>query len=400
MTPFVFHDLQDSQIFALAQAAGRAGFVVDGTTQPMEPWVQRSRWIRRAYAIPCLSDVTKSLYALQLKQTGLSGVWLACTDDVLEFTVHYRSFLEKMGMRFLAPSQRALQRVWQRALPEASGLKIPWSAEVPARELMQKADGLAYPLIVKLVRNDYRIVQDPDALRRYLAELGAEDEEELKIPLQQFVPGPIDAMASAIVLCDTRHRAVRVFTARRLRACKAGDGFFGETTAARAEWIPELADAACRLLEALGWQGFAEVEAKQGPDGCWYLLEVNPRISGWACLAEADGAGLLRAYYELCTNPELQLQRAALQRNEAEYIRLVATVYHEPDWGVETQPNDGWLGRIGRALKSWARSLRHPDRVVLGAWDWQDLAASWLLLRRSVRRVWARARGRTQLALD
>lgn len=397
MTPLVLHDLQDSQIFALAQAAGRAGLVVDGTSEPVEPWARKSRYVRRVHRVPCLSDLTRSMYAWHIKQTGLAGVWLACTDDVADFTARYRGFLEKAGMRLLAPEPEALDAVARRAYPETPGLVAPFSAWMPAGDLLgAKATELPYPLIVKLARGLYRRADGPEELAAFLRELGGEKHPEVEVYVQGFVSGEVARMASAIVLCDADGRAVRVFTARRLRVAPTAYGWFGETLAARAEWLPELAEAACALAEQLGWRGFLEVEAKQGPDGRWHLLEVNPRISGWGALAEADGAGLLRAYHMLCTEAP-RLARAALQRDRAEYVRVIATVYHDPDWAVPTAPGDTRLARARRLVATLARAWRAPDRVCLGAWDARDLTASLALAARTVRRVWALFRGRTRL---
>ncbi len=394
--PFVLHDLQDSQIYALAQAAGRAGFEVVGTTNPEEPWVRRSKYVREAYAMPCLSDLTASMYAYYLKQTGLSGVWLPCTDDLAEFTARYRGFLEKMGMRFLAPAPEAVARVFAKEFPEVEGLVRPWGGEVRVASLYEEASKLPYPLILKAVRGHYRLIRDPEALVRVLDALQAREHPEETLAIEAYVPGEVPRMASAIVLCDGEGRAVRGFTARRLRAAKAGDGLFGETTAARAEWIPELWEAAASLMEALGWRGFAEVECKQGLDGRWYLLEVNPRISGWGVLAEADGAGLLAAYHALCAEGA-RLEPAVLQRSRARYVRVIATVYHDPDWAVPTEPQDSLMRRARRLAQAvWAK-LRDPAWVSLGAWDAWDLKASLWLLGRTIRRVWALFRGRTRL---
>ena len=373
MTPFVLHDLMDEDFFALAQAAGRAGFVVDGTSEEEAPWLHASRYLRRVVRMPSLAHTTRSMYAWHLKQSGLGGVWLACSEAVLGFTASYRGFLEKAGMRFLAPDAEVYERIVRRDYPDAPGLAKPFAAQLRVEALLgEEGKRLAYPIVVKPARGLCYRVEDHAGLRALLQEVGADKRPEGALYVQRYVPGEDARVAVAVVLCDAASRPVRVFTARRLRAFHGPMGRLGGMVAARAEWIGELAEAACALAEAAAWRGFLEVEAKQGPDGAWHLIEVHPRVSAWTVLAEADGAGLLRAYYALCTEGT-RLSWASLQRNQAEYARALA---------LRRPP--AWRGR-SELVAMLARALRTPDRFCIGAWDAHDLRASSLLAWRAWR---------------
>jgi len=90
--PLVIHDLQDSQMFALAQAAGRAGIPVSGSSWPMEPWVESSVYVQKSVEMRCLSEVISGSYARQWKLSNLQGVWLPCVDDSAQFTAKYKDF--------------------------------------------------------------------------------------------------------------------------------------------------------------------------------------------------------------------------------------------------------------------------------------------------------------------
>lgn len=72
---------------------------------------------------------------------------------------------------------------------------------------------------------------------------------------------------------------------------------------------------------------------------------MNPRLSGWSTLAEADGAGMLSAYYQVCAE-DVKLEEACLQRSRTEYVRMVATCYHDPDWAVEREGNRTFLSHL------------------------------------------------------
>ena len=387
MTPLVLHDLQDAQIFALAQAAGRAGLVVDGMGQPLEPWMRASRYVRHIHEVPSLPHLTRSLYAWYLRGTGLSGVWLPCTEEVAAFTVRYRGLLEKMGLGFLAPDEDAFRRAARREAPEVAGLVRPFSAWMRMAQLLgEEGASLPYPLFVRPGPAMARRVEHHAALMAFLRELGGERRPEAEVHVQADASGESRRLAAAIVLADGRGRAVRVFTARLLRVAQEG---FGVVRAARAERIPELAEAACMLAEALAWRGFLALRANQTPDGRWHLLDLCPYLpADVAVLAEADGAGLVRAYHALVCDASLRLSCAALQRGQAEYRRMLATAFYPPDWAVPAVPGESWLRRGMRFVRAFGDAWRAPERVCLGAWDRRDLRASLAVVGRTLHNVW------------
>lgn len=384
----VIHDLQDSQMFALAQAAGRAGIPVIGTSWPMEPWVKKSRYIQKAVELPCLGEVVNGVYAMNLKKSGLQGVWLPCVDDMAEFTAEYAPLLRNIGMRFLSADQETVRRaITTHELQPQGIIRMPDCEVISMQELYDEKCGCAFPVVIKTRRNGFVRFDDAGALRKFLQPMiEAGHGEQMEI-VQSYIAGETERMASAIVLFDDNGRPVRGFTGRRQRVAQTHHGPFGETTAAKAEWIPELYAGACELLSHLGWKGFAEVECKQDANGEWQLLEINPRLSGWTCLAEADGAGFLQAYYRMCAE-DAQLDEACLQRSRAEYTRIIGTCYHDPDWDADASRCHGLWRKISMIT---AALRRYRDRALdasLGAWDGRDLHASLTLLWRSIVRVW------------
>jgi len=395
--PLVIHDLQDSQMFALAQAAGRAGLKVQGTCQPMESWLKHSRYIDKVAEMACLGDVNSSVYALNLRNAQLSGVWLPCTDDLVEFTARYQPLLKNIGMQFLSPSedQFMMTRHYHR-LPEVQGLDRLFGGAIGVASLYENISSLPYPLMIKAERGLYHTIDSEEEFKRFLEQHGGEKHLEDVLHVQAWVAGVVQRMASAMLLFDDDSRPVRGFTGRRQRVVPTAYGRFGETTAAQAEWIPELYEGAVELLQAMKWKGFAEVECKQAEDGRWKILEINPRLSGWTCLAEADGAGFLAAYHRICAEGTV-LEEACLQRSKASYRRLIGTCYHDPDWAVATEENDSIGKRIARLWYAVKAYRAAPNEVSLGAWDGQDLRASLALLWRTVWRVWAIARGKKKL---
>ncbi|MBL4760902.1 MAG: hypothetical protein JKY80_08655 [Mariprofundaceae bacterium] len=378
-------------MFALAQAAGRAGIPVSGTSWPMESWVESSVYVQHSVEMRCLSEVIAGTYARQWKLSGLQGVWLPCVDDSAQFTTKYKAFFESIGMRFLIPTFESMEKAIDVELLSGVGsLRVARMRSVFSHDLLDHLDDERFPLMIKSKRNAFQKFDDAESLRHFI--LAGDDHAVYRI--QDYIEGSTSRMASAIILFDIDSRPVRGFTGRRLNVAHTKFGPFGETLAAKAEWIPELYEGACELLSALQWQGFAEVECKQAPNGDWYVMEVNPRVSGWTCLAEADGAGLLQAYYQLCAN-DIRLEEACLQRSKADYVRMVATCYHDPEWDAP-EYRSIWK-KCKRLFVLFAQyQKKHPWRL-LGAWDSYDLKASLLIVWRTVYRVFKVSRSRKDL---
>ena len=380
--PFIIHDLQDSQMFALAQAAGRAGFTVHGLASWQAPWIELSRYVSSCTQVQSLGDVVESVYALHVKQAGLQGVWLPCVDDIAMFTAEFRPFLQDLGMLALIPSMDSIERADVTQLQDFSGiLKIPETYWLEAEAMAERADVLPYPCLLKSARGFFRILPHKESLLQALDE---QRDDALLQRVQHYIAGDTSRMATAMLLFDAHGKVVRGFTGRRLRVARTQFGAFGETTAAQAEWIPELYDGAVALLEHIGWQGFAEVECKQGEDGQWYVLEINPRVSGWLCLAEADGAGFLQAYHALCTGSEV-LQSCCLQTSRYEYIRMLSAGFHEPDWVGRSDMSQGRWARLRCLAGDLYQMWKHSPFVVAGAWDAWDRQASWCIIKQNLR---------------
>jgi len=374
--PLIINDMHDSQMFALAQAAGRAGIPVVGTSPVAVPWAEVSRYIDRLVELPDTNSVYAGFLMRMIERLNLSGVWMPAYEDMAEFTAMYRDALKKQGLKLLSVDEAGYKAADVARLKESQGgLKLPATWSVAWQELCDRADEFVYPCLLKVFRNDHVCLDNAAAMRRHAKAYATEHQPDEQLTVQQWIEGDVTRMATAMLLFDADSRPVRGFTGRRLRVASARFGPFGETTAAQAEWIPALYEGACELMTTLHWQGFAEVECKQGPDGDWYLLEINGRASGWMCAAESDGAGLLQAYYRICTE-DATLEECVLQRSGARYVRMVGNHYHAPDWFGGSIPSDGRLKRIERFLHAVLDYRKAPESISMGAWDKRDRQAN------------------------
>ncbi len=385
--PLIVQDVHDSQWFALAQAAGRAGIPVIGTMPEAAeaPWAARSRYVRDVVRLPDTNDVYASFFmravARAVDEGRLAGVWLPGYEDTAEFTAEYRDELRALGLKLLsvdAATYAAAERPTGRwgAVRAVESLRLRWG------ELVERADEFPWPCLLKVFRHEHVRLEDADALRRHVAAHDAAHADDEVVVVQRWIDGPVARMATAMLLMDADSRPVRGFTGRRLAVADGPFGPFGETVEARAEWLPELYEGACMLLSELGWQGFAEVECKQGEDGVWHLLEINRRPSGWMCAAEADGAGLLQAYHRICAEGAT-LRECVLQRSRMRYLRMVGNPYHAPAWA--NGGRGSWRRLADCALRAWRWMREEPAHVCLGAWDARDGAANRAMLRETWR---------------
>ncbi|MDQ6954993.1 MAG: hypothetical protein Q9M20_06075 [Mariprofundaceae bacterium] len=371
--PLIIHDLQDSQMFALAQAAGRANMVLQALASSEQSWLENSRYFSSYKILPSLGDVIESVYALSLKKSGVSGVWLPCVDDVAMFTAAFQDFLKSRGMLSLVAKVESIEHADLSHLQDFQGfLNIPKTRWLSHAELQGDAVKLSYPLILKSSRGNFQRFNDAKKLLTHLD--AAEHVSAFSQRIQQYILGDVTNMATAMLLFDKNSQPVRGFTGRRLRVAQTKYGDFGETTAAQAEWIPELYEGAVELLKYLNWQGFAEVECKQATDGTWFVLEINPRLSGWTCLAEADGAGFLQAYYAMCAH-DMPLKETCLQRSKAKYIRMLAAGFHKPDWFINQFVKNKRHSKLYWLIKDLYQLWRYKMTLSAGAWDFLDRQA-------------------------
>ena len=159
--PLIIHDLQDSQMFALAQAAGRAGIAVSGTSWPMEPWVKNSIYVQKSVEMRCLSEVIAGTYARQWKLSGLQGVWLPCVDDSAQFTAKYKDFFESIGMCFLIPTFESMEKAIDvEQLSDIGSLKIAPMHTISAQNLLKHISHECFPLMIKSQRNAFQRFDD------------------------------------------------------------------------------------------------------------------------------------------------------------------------------------------------------------------------------------------------
>lgn len=144
---------------------------------------------------------------------------------------------------------------------------------------------------------------------------------------------------------------------------------------------PEVASAARRLLEAIGYSGMVEVEFKRDPrDHTLKLLDVNARAWAWHSLGRRAGVDFPYLMWRLAQGaaPPARIAPTA----EARWMHLV----------IDVRPVAHELRRRRLSLRSYLRSFRRPLEFAM--FNWNDplpgAAEIFMLIRGACALQWTR----------
>ncbi len=233
----------------------------------------------------------------------------------------------------------------------------------PADESELDTLDITYPLILKpaiSIRLQHAIrlkaipVHNPDELRReYAVAAGLIDRSE--IMLQEIIPGGGACQFSVATFCKDGEPLLAM-TARRTRQYPIDYGL-GSSFVEAIE-MPELLDAATRLLRYMRVSGMVEVEFKHDRrDGRYKLLDINVRPWGWHTLAIACGLDFPYVMYrDILGEPPAP----ATPRYGSHWVRLLTDI---PAGMQEVRA--GQLS-VGAYVRSFA------GRTVPSVMDWRD----------------------------
>lgn len=282
---------------AVIRGLAEAGIAQVGVAFGSRQFAVASRHLREVRLAPDPSEQEDAFVAWLLEQrSDLAGSVLIPTDDASLMAVSraHETLAEvyRLAAQPWAVVGSLLDKRRTYAIAEAAGIPVPRT--VVARDAAQAGEFAAqvgFPCLLKpsvghiffnRFKTKMRLVRDPSELRRGLDELADYPGEIL---LSEFIPGD-DTGTNYNALWD-RGRPLREFTARKLRQWPTSIGF---PTAVESLWMPDVAAAGRRVIEAMGCAGFSCTEFKRDArDGVLKLMEVNARHNLSGSLAVACG---------------------------------------------------------------------------------------------------------------
>lgn len=255
----------------------------------------------------------------ELAEVSLEGkrpvLLLASNDPHTRLIVTHR---ERLGRYATIPyaSLEQLMAVTTKegfdALCAAEDVPTPATAVVGAGDdlpVAVAAAGVAYPAIVKASdsvawhdvefpgQKKVHTVDDASALEKLVADAAAAGYADTFV-VQDFIPGPDSGMHLATFFSDRRGK-VRFASAGRVVVEEHAPGALGNSAAIVAGNYPEIVETGRRVLERLGWTGFAMFDLKYDPrDGTFRYFELNPRLGRNHFYVSAAGHNVARFYVE------------------------------------------------------------------------------------------------------
>lgn len=135
---------------------------------------------------------------------------------------------------------------------------------------------------------------DLDAVLGRMADAGFHGE----LVVQEFVPGGDDEMA-AVNLMSWPDGVARFALFGQVLLEEYTPGALGNSVAQITGVSPEVVEHARRLVDHVGWRGFANIDVKRDPrDGQYRFLELNPRVGRSGYSVTAAGYNVARMYVE------------------------------------------------------------------------------------------------------
>lgn len=255
-----------------------------------------SRYVRELIRVPSAEDMPERFtYAIAeaARDRDVAAV-LPATEASLIALARHRSAID-VPLGAPPPDTVALATDKSRVLKLAAecGLAAPAAVTGPSAELMDRADEIGYPAILKPHRSrvelaDHRLVlfrarriDSAEALRNALREL-----PDVGWVVQPFVVGELSAIAGVA----WHGRLVTAVHQRSPRIWPPGVGISCYAVTVPPDLVLEARIG--ELLSAIGWSGIFQLQLIRPPTGPPRLIDFNPRAYGSLALAVGAGANL------------------------------------------------------------------------------------------------------------
>jgi D-aspartate ligase len=280
---------------ALARSLGRQGVFVTGVALERADFGLRSRYLRDRHLVLDSGRERRDERLLSiLRDTASDGslVVFPERDEHVEFVLRRWDEVHELAATPLPDARASVEALrGKESLPEvaaAAGVETPATVPLLEEEAV-RAVPFPRPFLLKPLDSERYsaafshkvvVVDDPEdgvAAWRRARSAGFD------LLAQELVPDSNERILSLFAYVGRSGKVLASVVGRKVRQ---GPAQFGASTVFAVEFDAEVLDAGVRLLESVGYKGFAHVELVRDPrDGVLKLLEVNTRLPVWAGVA-------------------------------------------------------------------------------------------------------------------
>jgi len=241
--------------------------------------------------------------------TGLTARFpeavLVPSDDTSLLALSRMQRTENPRLRVAAPDFRVVEQCVEKdrtyQLAGKIGVRVPRTATVRTlEEALAEATATGFPCLLKpaIGHRFYRMlgvkmyrVESAAALEELWSRIADIDDDML---IQEYIPGGDDHGVNYNALFNAGEPCVEITAAKR-RLSPRGIGF---PTVVANDYVPEIIEPARKLLAALGYHGFANVEFKRDArTGEYVLMEINARLNLSLLLSVISGVNFAVMLY-------------------------------------------------------------------------------------------------------
>lgn len=293
---------------AFARSLGRAGLPVYGGVFRRNEFGLRSRYLRGRCVATDGDERTRDrrmlAYLRRLAGDG-RAVLVPERDEHVDFVLRNWEEIGAVADVPLPSEPQIVLRLRRKdLLPFAAaeaGIVSPKTVLVESEETLRAAE-LEPPFLLKPVEGqEYALRFGEKAVVAADVERAVEVWREgraagFEMILQELVPNSHEQVFSLFAYIGRSGEPLATLVGRKVRQ---GPLRFGTSAVFETRWDPQVLELGLRLLDSVGYRGFAHVELALDPrDGVFKVLEVNTRLPVWAGIAMNHAFDVARTAYD------------------------------------------------------------------------------------------------------
>lgn len=272
-----------------------------------------SKYIKNKIHSPRLEDNTDT-YVDFLLSLDIRGI-LIFSNDLCALTVSkHADRLRNSGFSLLIPEINKLESAFDKwdcyKIASKVGIKAPKSALVNSlQEAKEQWLDLRKPIIVKATRlagGNYVKLSSLDDLEQAWSSINKANndspEHDSKVILQEWLEYDITDMWSCETVYTEDSQSLGFYSIQRIRSSldRRTGQYTSRLFAGQHKKNKKLEDITEKLLNSIGWQGFAHVEYMYMADEDeYYLAEINPRLPGYSYFPSRAGFNMAGIYCDI-----------------------------------------------------------------------------------------------------